>query len=140
LNYTSYGYAVTIIGSPPTYGGNPIDAMTTDAASSVGTEQFGVNTVFNPSPVTVGANPAQHATTGVFSYGVAGDGVTGTFGTTRPYTIPSNYRFNSGEVIASAPKSSGQTDYTLSFLANVANLTPSGHYTGSLTLVATGTY
>jgi hypothetical protein len=139
LNYTSYGYVVSLIGSSLSNSGHTLMALTTDTASSTGTEQFGVNLVANTSPVSVGANPAQ-IPDNTFSFGVAGDGVTGTYGTNRPYTVPNNYRFGSGETVASGPKSSGQTDYTMSFLANIGILTPGGNYRGNLDVVVTGTY
>jgi hypothetical protein len=137
-NYTSYGYVVQVVGTAPTYSGHTLTALATDTASSAGTEQFGVNTVLNTS-AGQGADPVQVPSSS-FSYGVAGDGGTGTFGTTRPYTIPDKYRYVAGETVASAPKSSGETDYTMTFMANQGNTTPSGHYSGSMTLVATGTY
>ncbi len=139
LNYTSYGYVVTVIGSTLTHGASQIDALATDTTSSAGNEQFGFNLVANTSPVALGADPVQVPSPS-FSFGVAGDGSTGTYGTTRPYTVPDKYRFVSGETIGSAPKSSGRTDYTLSFLANIMPLTPSGTYNSALAIVVTGTY
>ncbi len=141
-NYTAWGYAVQIIGSPPTNSGHALTAMTTTSygdASVNNTEQFGLNLVHNTSPVAVGTNPAQIPSSS-FSYGVAGDGATGTFGTNRPYTVDGRYRFVSGETVASAPKSSGETDYTITFLANMGPTTPGGKYSGALQIVATGTY
>jgi hypothetical protein len=139
MNYTSYGYVVQVIGPPPTYGARQLTALTTDTASAAGTEQFGINLRANTSPSSVGADPVQVPGSN-FSYGVAGDGITGTYGTSRPYTIPNQYRYVSGEVVASSPKSTGQTDYTVSFMANIANTTPSGTYTGGMSIVATGTF
>ena len=137
-NYTSYGYAVQIVGTTPTYGGHPLTALVTDTASVAGTEQFGVNAVLN-STSGVGANAVQ-VPGATFSYGVAGDGTTGTYGTNRPYTVAEKWRYVSGETVASAPVSTGETDYTLTFMANISALTPGGAYTGNLSLVATGTY
>lgn len=139
MNYTSYGYVVQVIGPPPTYGVEELTPLVTDTASAAGTEQFGINLRANTSPDTVGTDPVQVPNSS-FSYGVAGDGITGTFGTTRPYTIPNQYRYVSGEIVASSPKTSGQTDYTISFMANIANTTPSGTYTGGMSIVATGTF
>lgn len=138
-NYTSWGYAVTIVGAAPTNSGHALTSLSTDTASAATTEQFGINLRANTSPVSVGADPVQVPGSS-FSYGAAGNGSTGTYGTTRPYTIPNNYRYVSGETIASAPKTSGETDYTISFLANISTATPGGKYSGSLILVATGTY
>ena len=137
-DYTSYGYIVQIIGSTPSYAGHSLTALATDTASSAGTEQFGINTVLN-SAAAVGANPVQ-IPDATFSFGVAGDGSTGIFGTTRPYTVPDKWRYVSGETIASGQKSSGETDYTMTFLSNISTTTPGGTYSGGISLVATGTY
>jgi len=149
-DYTSSGYVVQAVGSTPSYNGHNLKPMDTSmcgqsygCASVAGSEQFGINLVSNSSPVSVGADPVCQATG--FCYGVAGDGSTGTYGSTRPYTVgggSSLYRYISGggETVASGPKSSGETDYTITFLANISTLTPSGVYSGNMTLVATGTY
>jgi len=141
-NYTSWGYVVQFIGSPPTNNGHALTAMTTTSygdASVNNIEQFGLNLVSNASPITVGANPSQYPSSS-FSYGAAGDGATGTFGTNRPYTVDGRYRFLSGETVASAAKSSGETDYTVTFMANISPTTPGGKYSGGLQVVVTGTY
>jgi hypothetical protein len=129
LNYTSYGYVVSIIGSPPSNGSHTLANMSSTAASSAGTEQFGINLVANTSPTTFGANPAQ-VPSGTFSFGSAASN----------YNTANNFRYNSGETIAQATKSSGQTDYTISYVVNAAATTPGGSYSGSQTIVCTGTY
>ncbi len=141
-DYTSYGYVVTIVGTPPTYSGHQLAPMTTTSygdASVAGSEQFGLNLVHNTSPSTVGTDPVQ-VPSSVFSFGVAGDGATGTYGTNRPYTVDGRFRFVSGETVASGPKSSGETDYTVTFIGNASNTSPAGVYSGNLAIVATGTY
>jgi hypothetical protein len=137
-DYTSYGYVVQIVGATPAISGHNLTALTTDTASAATTEQFGVNTRVNTSPSS-GADPVQ-LPDATFSYGVSGDGSTGAYGSTRPYTIPNQWRYNSGETIASAPKTSGDTRFTISFLANISSTTPGGKYTGALSIVVTGTY
>jgi hypothetical protein len=145
-DYTSYGFAVQVIGSTPANSGHNLTALTTDTTSAATTEQFGINLVSNSSPVSFGANPlyvpdnVTYPSASSFSYGVAGDGSTGTYGTNRPYTVGGKYRYNSGETIASSPKSSGDTRFTMSFLANISSQTPGGQYTGNISLVATGTF
>ena len=126
INYTSYGYVVQVYGSPPTYGGNTIDAMTSTSPSQAGTEQFGINLVANTSPVSLGANPDNSS----YGFGQAGTN----------YSTPNNYRFVSGETIASAPKSSGKTVYTISYITNVSSLTQGGQYTSNQTIIVIGTY
>jgi hypothetical protein len=126
LNYTSYGYVVQIAGNPPTNGSHTITAMGTTGGSTTGTEQFGINLVANTSPVSFGANPDH----GQFGFGAA----------TTNYGTANQFRYVSGETIASAPKSSGLTTYTMSYIVNVTSLTPGGQYTSGQTLIVTGTY
>ncbi len=125
-NYTTYGYVVQIIGTPPTYDGHVITPITTNDQSHVGTSQFGINLVANTAPSIVGANPDN----GLFGHGVVD----------ANYSQPDYYRYVSGETIASAPKDSGVTNYTITFLANVDPLTPGGVYLTTQTLVVTGMY
>lgn len=125
-NYTSYGYAVQIIGKAPSNGNHTISAMTSTAVSQAGTEQFGINLVANTLPVSVGSNPDK----GQFGFGMAAPN----------YAVSNSYRYVSGETIATSPKSSGITAYTISYLVNVNSLTPGGQYTSDQTIVVTGTY
>ena len=125
-DYTSYGYVVQIVGNPPTNGSHTLPAMTTTGPSQSGIEQFGINLVANTSPSSVGANPDN----GQFGFGAAA----------ANYGTSNQYRYVSGETIAQAPKSSGLTTYTISYLVNVAGLTPGGKYTSGQTLIVTGTY
>lgn len=125
-NYTSYGYVVQIVGNPPKNGDHTITPMATTDQSKPGIEQFGINLVANTEPTTVGANPDN----GQFGFGKAAPN----------YGTADKYRYVSGETIALAPKSSGKTVYTISYLVNVASLTPGGKYTSNQTLIVTGTY
>jgi len=141
IDYTSYGYVVSIIGNPPTMNGRQITALTTDTASNASVEQFGLNAVKNTSPTNpLGDDPLQvpdNVYSGsIFSYGRAGTGA----GTA--YAQANKFRYNSNDAspVASSAKSSGDTKYTLSFIMNVTSTTPGGKYTGGLQIVATGTY
>lgn len=129
-NYTSFGYAVQVLGDPPKYGSNVIDAMGANASSQPGTEQFGINLVANTNPTSFGSNPNNGTSPNNFGFGTAATN----------YSTPNQFRYVNGETIASAPKSSGKTDYTVSYLVNVATLTPGGIYASDQTLVVTGTY
>jgi hypothetical protein len=125
-NYTSYGYAVQIVGNPPTNGTYTIPALTTATPSNTGTEQFGINLVANTLPVSLGANPDH----GQFGFGSA----------TTNYGTSNYYRYVSGESIVSAPKSSGITNYTISYIVNVNSLTKGGQYASNQVIICTGTY
>ena len=126
INYTSYGYVVQALGTPPAKGGHTITAMSSTGPSQAGVEQFGINLVANTSPISFGSNPDH----GLFGFGSA----------SFNYGTANNFRFVSGETIASAPQSSGQTIYTISYIINVSSLTPGGEYTGGQTILCTGTY
>lgn len=130
INYTSYGYVVQLVGPPPKYGSNEISPMNVTAASQPGVEQFGVNLVANTSPSSFGANPDNGTPPNNFGFGVVAPN----------YATPNQFRYVSGETVASAPKSSGKTLYTMSYVINVSNLTPAGEYKTDQTLVVTGTY
>lgn len=131
LNYTSYGYIVQILGNAPTAGGHSLTSMS-GSSSTTGTEQFGINLVANTLPAAlsgVSANP-QQVPSSSFSFGTFGSG----------YGTANTYKYNSGDTIAQATKSSGQTTYTMSYVANISASTPAGNYSGAETLICTGTY
>lgn len=126
LNYTTYGYVVQLVGPPPTNGVRSLAPMSVLGPSQTGVEQFGVNLVANTLPTSLGANPDN----GLFGYGSV----------TANYSTPNKYYYQSGDIIAQSTKDSGVTNYTLSYIANVAALTAGGQYTTNQTLVVTGTY
>ncbi|MFZ1258569.1 MAG: hypothetical protein WAQ25_03810 [Candidatus Saccharimonas sp.] len=134
INYSSYGYAVQLDGTPPTHNTHAIDTMLTTESSLPGTEQFGINLVANTSPSTFGANHDN----GSFGFGQIGEGpASPNYGN---YSTPNKFRYVPGETIASAPKSSGKTIYTISFLVNVSGITPGGSYVSNQVVIVTGTY
>jgi len=126
LNYTSYGYVVQIFGPPPTSGAATIASSPLGSSSVPGTDQFGINLVANTLPYSIGSNPDN----GQFGFGQAASN----------YSTTNQYHYISGDTIALAPKSSGETIYTISYLVNVAALKPGGKYSTSQTIVITGTY
>jgi hypothetical protein len=128
INYTSFGYVVQIFGSPPSNGSHTITAMSTLGASQAGNEQFGINLTANISPTTFGAAPDNGTPT--FGYGSV----------TTGYNTANNFKYVSGDTIARASKSSGKTNYTISYIINTTTLTPGGQYSAHQQLICTGTY
>ncbi len=126
FNYTSFGYVVQVAGTSPTNGTHTIPAMTSTGPSQIGVEQFGLNMVANTSPSNIGSNPDN----GGFGFGESAPN----------YATPNQFRFVNGETIALAPKSSGVTTYTITYLVNVAGLTQGGQYKTDQTLIIVGTY
>jgi hypothetical protein len=142
-DYTTWGYAVTIIGTPPQNGAHQLAAMGTQSTNSTLcapscssnpgiTEQFGINLRANPS-LGEGTDPVPIPSAAFSQYLPANV-------LPLPYRTQDSYRYFSGDTIASAVGKSGETDYTISFMANMTSTTPGGSYSGNFTIVATGTY
>lgn len=119
----SSGYAVTVAGNTLTAGANNIDALATQTASAQGGEQFGLNLKDNATP-NIGTE-------------VSG---AGTATATANYGTVDQYRFVTGDIIASKNASDAHRLFTVSYIANVAGNTPAGSYTTNLTFVATATF
>jgi hypothetical protein len=129
-NYLSNGYVVRVYGDPPTNpsSSTPLTALATPTTSQAGVEQFGINLVANTTP-GIGANPSQ-APDSTFSFGQAAAG----------YNTPDNFKYVEGEAIALSNESTGQTDYTMSIIANISTLTRGGEYRTTLVVQAIATF
>ena len=123
--YLSDGYTVQIVGDPPRYEGHTLQAPTIPTASQPGTEQFGLNVVANTIPFA-GANPLQ-VPSGDMSFGYV----------TADYQTPNLFKYQSGDVVARSDSESGQTDYTVTMIVNVAGSTPAGHFVGDYAAIIT---
>lgn len=136
-NYLSSGYTVVTASPPPQNNAYTLNPLTSQTSSAVGTEQFGMNLVANTGctgiPGTLGSNPVQQPSS-AFSFGVAGNGSSG------DYATACQFKYNQGDTIASSAQSSGETDYTASYIYNISNVTPGGAYTFNDVLVATATF
>jgi hypothetical protein len=121
------GYAITINGATLTCvscSGTPtIAALASQTASSVGTAQFGTNLVSNSSP----------------SVGAAVSG-TGTATATANYATTNQFRFVTGDSVASVAAPSNANTFTVSYLANVPGSQAAGTYTATMTYIATATF
>lgn len=130
-NYISHGYVVTTMSDPPINTSYTMQAMGTRGASVAGTEQFGINLVANTAPATFGTDPVQNPdATPAFGFGYAvGD-----------YNVTNEFKYAKGDIIARSDSSSGRTDYTISYIYNISDLTPGGVYFFAHDIVATATY
>lgn len=116
------GYIVTVNGTAPTNGSHTLTNLASATASSVGTEQYGINLVANSTP-SVGANASGGSGTAAAGYNTA-----------------NLFKYVSGDTIASTATYSAQTTYTISFIVNASKTTPGGLYSGTQTLICTATY
>lgn len=131
-NYLSKGYVLQITGPTPSQGTHtlrvPMGPGNTPFTSQKGAEQFGINFATNTSPA-VGADPVQVPSSD-FSFGaVASD-----------YATPDLFKYIDGDVVAQSNSSTGETDYTMSMIINVSNVTPGGRYNGDFSAVAVPIY
>lgn len=122
-SYLASGYTVSVSGqTPSSANGHVLTPMASADIARPGLEQFGINLRQNTTPA-IGADPVQ-VPSSVFSFGAAATG----------YNTANNFKYVNGDTIAQSGSSSGETDYTMSMIANVATTTPSGVYGGRLIL------
>ena len=117
------GYAITVAGPTLTSGSYTITANAANAASSQGSEQFGINLAANSTPAV----------------GQAPDG-SGTGTATANYATTNSYRYVTGDTVASVAAADNFRRYTVSYIANVAGSTEPGSYQAALTYVCTATF
>jgi len=127
--YLAGGYVVINSSPGPQNNGYTMHGLTSATGSSIGNEQFGINLVANTSPTTFGAGPAQ-APDSTFSFGQVSAG----------YNTPNLFKYVNGDTVAFSNSSSGETDYTVSYIYNISNITPGGTYILQHNLVATSTF
>lgn len=134
--YIDSGYTVQTVSQPPSMtsgsGSHTLAAKTTQGAPNVGTEEFGINLKANTVPTTFGADPSPQPD-GTFATGVAAPG----------YDTANQFKYNVGDVIAQTPSGSsgwGQTNFTISYIANISLVTPAGNYIMTHDLVVVATY
>jgi len=134
--YINTGYTIQTVSQPPSYTSglvsHTLTPMTVLGTSSIGTEQFGMNLKQNTSPAAFGSDPSPQPD-GTYATGVAATG----------YNTANQYKYNVGDIIAQTPPGSsgwGQTNFTISYIANTSALTPAGSYTMVHDLVVVATY
>ena len=123
----SSGYIITVNGSTMTCSacsGSPtIAALSTQTAATTGSAQFGLNLRANSTP-SVGADPS-------------GSG-SGTYASN--YGTTNQYRFVSGDTVASASGSTNANTFTVSYIVDVPGSQAAGSYTTSLNYICTPTF
>lgn len=130
--YLAHGYIVQSVGNPPTdttpghHILNPLSSGPT--ASSPGTEQFGMNL----------ADSTPNGTCAVSGYCTPGT-IASHYATLHQYYYPSS-GMNYTDTLVTGSMSTGQTQYTMTYIYNIGNTTPDGLYTFNQSIVATSTY
>jgi hypothetical protein len=136
--YRDSGYTVQSVSQPPqTATGNTLTAKATLGAPITGTEEFGMNLVANTTPVSFGADPTLQPNS-TFASGIAAPG----------YRTANQFKYGVGDVIACTGTAGtcgsingwGQTNYTISYIANISSITKAGAYSMVHDLVVVATY
>jgi hypothetical protein len=129
-SYLSSGYVVTISGTTPTNNSthHALTPMATAGPAIAGTEQFGINLRLNTSPA-IGADPVQ-VPSSAFSFGTPA----------TAYNTVNYFKYVAGDTIAKSNSTSGETDYTMSMIADVATTTGGGSYNGRLVINVVPTF
>jgi len=118
------GLTLTVSGTTLTAGANTITAMSTAAASSIGTEQFGINAKLNTTPA-VGAECSGTAPIAAAATG---------------YATVNSYKFVTSETVINSTAGINSTSCTISYIANILGSTEAGSYTTTLTYNATANF
>src|SRR5436190_8722178 len=122
------GYSITTNGTTLTCAlcaGTPsIAALSSQTASSTGAPQFGFNLKANTSPATFGADPS----------GDSNGAATANYGTTN------QYRFVTGDSVASSSQGTNGTTYTSGYIVNVPAKQAAGVYSTTFTYICTANY
>jgi hypothetical protein len=111
------GYSMWVQGGTMTSGNNTIPAMSGGVAQQ-GVSQFGINLRANTSPV-IGQDPA-------------GPGVAAV---TPGYNQQNQFRFQSGDFLATSTVPDDNRKFTVSYIVNVAASQPGGVYATTLTYI-----
>ena len=117
------GYNTFVSGQTMTSGNNVINQLTSQTPSIVGQTQFGLNLRQNSAPA-VGANPQ-----GV-GYGIPA----------AAYNSVNQFRFNSGDLVASSPNSTEFTRFTASYIVNITEDQNPGVYSTTLVYTAVASF
>ena len=135
-SYLSESYVVLTVSDPLTNeSGDSLTAKTTLGVPSVdpSVEEFGMNLTDNATP-DIGADPV-NVPDDTFADGAIATG----------YDTPDQFKYVVGDIVAQSPgtpgnEAVGQTNFTISYIAKRASLSPAGLYIMQHTLVVVATY
>jgi hypothetical protein len=119
----SSGLVITANGPTMTSGNDTITALSLPTGSRAGTSQFGINLRANAVP-SIGSD-------------YTGSGV---IVPTGSYSIPNQFKFQSGDVIASSPGPSNFNTLTISYIVNISPSQTIGIYDTTITYICTASF
>ncbi len=120
----SGGFAITATGTPMSAGTNVINGLPTPTSSTLGTNQFGINLVANNEPI-IGKDPE-----GDWANAIA----------SPDYSVPNQYKFVAGDVVAYSPNVSLMKKFTVSYIVNSSENLKPGVYSTTVSYIASGRF
>jgi len=117
------GYTIRVQGTTMLSGINAITALGSSDVSRPGQSQFGMNIRANSTP-SIGQDPQ----------GPGSGTPTGSYGT------PNQFKFVSGDILASSSTTENYRMYTISYIVNVDKKQPAGIYVTTLTYIALSSF
>ena len=118
------GFAITAVGTPLAAGTHVIDGLKSPTESKPGVNQFGINLVQNNAPA-IGNDP---------------EGSWTNANPTSDYNVPNQYKYVSGDVVASSPDVSLMKKFTVSYIVNSDPNLHAGVYSTTITYIASGRF
>ena len=118
------GFAITSVGTPLAAGTSVIDNIAVPSESIPGKDQFGINLVANTAPA-IGSDP---------------EGEWANATPTADYSIPDQYKYVSGDVVAESPNVSLMKKFTVSYIVNASSGLRAGVYSTTITYIASGRF
>lgn len=119
-----YGYNIYVTGTSFTSGIRQIPALTVPTESFVGVGQFGFNLVMNSDPTGIGANVGADPAGPATNVTLNGD-----------YVISDHYVFRDGDLLASSNYVTPPKKYTSTYVLNIPEDQPAGHYSTTITYI-----
>jgi hypothetical protein len=119
------GYNITVTGTTLSSGVNTIPALVSQTASTVGLGQYGLNLRSNTVPL-FGTEPS----VGSGALGVAASS----------YGTSNQYRFVSGDTVATAPAPTNANTFTSSYIVNIGGAQAAGVYSATMTYICTANF
>ena len=107
------GYVITINGTTLASGVNTIPALAAQTASSIGSGQFGLN---------------------------LGVGGSGSGAVSANFSNGGQYRFNNGDIVATAALPTDANTFTSSYIVNISGSQAAGVYTATMTYICTASF
>ena len=131
--YINSSYTVQVLSDDTTLtseSNNTITALAATTASTIGSEQFGINLRNNTTPdIGAEAVPEPNST---YANGEAASG----------YDVVDQFKYAQNDIVAQSGGAPawGQTNFTISYIANISSITEAGFYQLAHSLVVVSTF